>query len=123
MNRRRRGADHPELTTIYWRDIPAQVTATSGTTREKALLSPRFQNAIDRSAGVAGLTAADDYVTGWRRSTRAIQGDLLSAATAEAERLETEYPRLRLEELVRQGGTDSKDGEPTSAGNEQQDPK
>lgn len=123
MNRRHRGAGHPELTTIYWRDIPAQVTATSGTTREKALLSQRFQNAIDRSAGVAGLTAADDYVTGWRRSTRAIQGDLLSAATAEAERLETEYPRSRLEELVRQGGADPGVDKLTAAGNELQDPK
>ncbi len=123
MSRRRRSADHPELTTIYWRDIPAQVTATSGTKHEKALLSPRFQNAIDRSAGVAGLTGADDYVTGWRRCTRAIQGDPLNAATAEAERLETEYPRLRLEELVRQGGADPGVDKLPTTGNERQDPK
>ena len=47
------------LVTIYWRDIPAQVTAQRGRSREKALLDARFQDAIDRAAIVAGLTDTD----------------------------------------------------------------
>ena len=46
------------LVTIYWRDIPAQVTAQRGRSREKALLDARFQDAIDRAALVAGLSRA-----------------------------------------------------------------
>ena len=44
-----------KLVTIYWRDIPAQVTAQAGRHREKALLDARFQHAIDRAATVATL--------------------------------------------------------------------
>ena len=54
--RRRRGPG-PGIVTIYWRDIPAQVTATDADGQtEKVLLEPRFQHAIDRAAHVAGLT-------------------------------------------------------------------
>ena len=51
-----------ELVTIYWRDIPAQITAQEGRTREKALLGARFQHAIDRAAMVAGMAKATQYV-------------------------------------------------------------
>ena len=56
-----------QLVTIYWRDIPAQVTAQRGSNREKALLAARFQHAIDRAAMVAGCTDPDSYVAEWRR--------------------------------------------------------
>ena len=48
-----------QLVTIYWRDIPAQVTAQQGRNREKALLDARFQHAIDRAAMVAGMDDTD----------------------------------------------------------------
>ena len=64
----RRGRGGPGLTTIYWRDIPAQVTATTEDGgKEQVLMHDRFQVAIDRAAAVAGLTKTDDYVNEWRR--------------------------------------------------------
>jgi len=45
---RRRGGGN-EITTIYWRDIPAQVNGRNGSDRHKSLLTPRFQDAIDRA--------------------------------------------------------------------------
>lgn len=104
MSRRRSSAG--ELVVISWRDIPAQVTANRGRDREKALLTARFQHAIDRAAAVAGLTDTDSYVNEWRRTIRPIQGDLLTEAAGEAERLEHDYPKDRLERLVRMGGLD-----------------
>ena len=38
------------LILISWRDIPSQVIVQRGRTREKAMLSARFQEAIDRAA-------------------------------------------------------------------------
>ena len=47
---------------IYWRDIPAQVTASDGARTARASLAERFQLAIDDAAMQAGLTGADDYL-------------------------------------------------------------
>jgi len=107
MTRRGRRNNAGELTTIYWRDIPAQITARRGPETEKALLTDRFQLAIDRAAGVAGLTNAHEYVEQWRRFSKDIAGELGAEVQALAERLETEYPRNRLQQLVRQGGTET----------------
>ena len=38
----------PEVTIVYWRDIPAQVIVGSGRGAAKAPLSERFEQAIDR---------------------------------------------------------------------------
>lgn len=102
--RRRRRATTDELVTIFWRDIPAQVTATVAGTKGSWLLDRRFQNAIDRAAGVAGLTAAEDYVRQWRRSTVPTAGDPELVARSAAEALEQRYTARRLHELVRNGG-------------------
>jgi len=103
MPRRSRGG--PGLVTIYWRDIPAQVTATTADgTKEQVLLHQRFQVAIDRAAHVAGLTDTDDYVNEWRRVTTTVDGDPIPAAHATAEELETDHPRETLEALVANGG-------------------
>ena len=103
MSRRRR-AGAPELITIYWRDIPAQVNAGQGREKAQAMLSERFQHAIDRAAGVAGLTDTHAYVQEWRRETQPVDGDLQAAADAEAQRLEAHFDRDHLEALVAQGG-------------------
>ena len=94
------------LVTIYWRDIPAQVTATSADDRVKQLLPARFQHAIDRAAAVAGLTETHAYVAQWRREATDLEGDAATAARQEAERLDRAYPKRRLDELVHQGGLD-----------------
>jgi len=52
----------PELTVIWWRDIPAQVTAKEGRARAARELAPRFQEAIDSAAMRAGLIGTDAYL-------------------------------------------------------------
>jgi|TARA_B110000438_G_scaffold189669_1_gene181317 hypothetical protein len=95
-----------QLVTIYWRDIPAQVTAQKGRTREKALLDARFQHAIDRAAMVADMSDTDSYVAQWRRESVSLTTDLAAAVASEATRIDTSYDRERLERLVRLGGVE-----------------
>lgn len=102
--RRRRRAKSNEMVTIYWRDIPAQVTATTDGEKGSWLLEDRFQVAIDRAAGVAGLTNADDYVLQWRRVSEPCAGDPEVAARTEAERLQDLFDRDRVRALVDNGG-------------------
>lgn len=106
-NSRRRSRGGPGIVTIYWRDIPSQVTATSEDgAAEKALLEPRFQHAIDRAAAVAGLTDTNDYIEQWRRVPGAVDGDPVNAAQRLATEIDAAYPRDRLEALVAAGGLD-----------------
>lgn len=111
MARRGRG---PGIVTIYWRDIPAQVTATAEDgSKEQVLLHDRFQHAIDRAAAVAGLTATDDYVNEWRRVATTPDGDPVAAAQAIAAAFDNDIPRERLEALVANGGLEpDSPGEP-----------
>ena len=51
---------------VWWRDIPAQVTAGAGRNRARAILPDRFQIAIDAAATRAGVINADDYLAEWR---------------------------------------------------------
>ena len=104
--RRRRRAKANEMVTIYWRDIPAQVTCTADGEKGSWLLEERFQVAIDRAAGVAGLTDADDYVLQWRRVSSPCEGDPEIAARTEAERLQQLYTRDRVRTLVDNGGAE-----------------
>ena len=97
----------PELTVIWWRDIPAQVTAKDGRASARARLSDRFQEAIDAAAMRAGLIGTDAYLAEWRRAARECSGDLQAEVTREAESLEAAYPHDALKELVRAGGRGS----------------
>jgi hypothetical protein len=92
------------LTVIYWRDIPAQVTAQAGTASARAQLPDRFQNAIDAAAMKAGLTDSDAYLEEWRRESRECGSDLEAEVAAEVERLEAAFPREVLLPLTRSGG-------------------
>ena len=95
-----------ELTVIWWRDIPAQVTAKEGRTRAARELPPRFQEAIDSAAMRAGLIGTDAYLEEWRREPRDCGDDLEAAVQQEAERLEAVYPDNVLDRLVRASGTE-----------------
>jgi Virulence factor len=97
----------PTLTVIYWRDIPAQVTATDGGRTGRVQLADRFQEAIDEAAMEAGLAASDDYLNEWRRDTRPCESDLEREMAAEAERLEAFHTPEVLRALVRSGGVTS----------------
>jgi cvfA/B/C family virulence factor len=100
------------LTVIWWRDIPAQVTARDGRRSSKAVLHPRFQVAIDKAASRAGKRAYNDYIEEWRKVARACGDDVESEVKAEVDRLEAEYDKHRLAELILSGGVQ---GGPTLA--------
>lgn len=93
------------LTVIYWRDIPAQVTAKGEARSVRVQLSDRFQKAIDAAATKAGLVEMDLYLEEWRQETRPCGDDLETAAASEADRLETVYDRDVLLRLTRSGGS------------------
>ena len=97
----------PELTVIWWRDIPAQVTAKEGRARAARELAPRFQEAIDAAAMRAGLIGTDAYLEEWRREPRACGDDLELEVAQEAERLEAAYTDDVLERLVRDNGKET----------------
>jgi hypothetical protein len=92
------------LTVIWWRDIPAQVLARDGRRASKVVLHPRFQVAIDKAASRAGKRAYNDYIEEWRKVARACGDDLEAEVTSESERLEAEYDKHRLAELIQSGG-------------------
>jgi hypothetical protein len=92
------------LTVIWWRDIPAQVLARDGRRASKVQLHPRFQVAIDKAASRAGRRTYNEYIEEWRKVARACGDDLEAEVNAEVERLETEYDKHRLAELIQTGG-------------------
>ncbi|HUQ78075.1 MAG TPA: virulence factor [Patescibacteria group bacterium] len=92
------------LTVIWWRDIPAQVLAREGRRASKVQLHPRFQVAIDKAASRAGKRTYNEYIEEWRKVARNCGEDLEAEVNAEVERLETEYDRHRLAELIQTGG-------------------
>ncbi len=94
----------PELTVIYWRDIPAQVTAKDGRASARAELHERFQKAIDAAAMKAGLADMSLYLEEWRRETRPCGDDLEAEVGAEVERLEAAFEHGVLRSIVRAGG-------------------
>jgi hypothetical protein len=93
-----------ELTVIWWRDIPAQVTAKEGRSRAAQELPPRFQEAIDAAAMRAGLIGTDAYLEEWRREPRGCGEDLQAEVARELGRLDAAYPDDVLERLVLANG-------------------
>lgn len=95
----------PQITIVYWRDIPAQVIAKAGRTTAKRVLNERFEKAIDRAAMRANLRDTDSYLAEWRRADPVECGaDLEAEAAAVAARLEAEFPEERLTAFVMAGG-------------------
>lgn len=94
------------LTVIFWRDIPAQVLARADRRSSKIVLHPRFQVAIDKAASRAGKRGYNDYIEEWRKVQRACGEDIDAEVRAESDRLDAEYTRHRLAELVMSGGVE-----------------
>lgn len=95
----------PQLTIVYWRDIPAQVIVKSGGKAAKRPLPERFEQAIDRCAMKVGARDTDAYLAEWRRGDPIeIDGDLEAIASAEAERIDVEFDVARIKELINNGG-------------------
>ncbi|MBM9595578.1 virulence factor [Roseitranquillus sediminis] len=95
----------PDVTIVYWRDIPAQVIVGRGRSAVKLPLAERFEQAIDRAAMRSGLAGSDAYLGEWRRVPEAADAaEPQVAARQAADRLEAEHDVERLRELVENGG-------------------
>ncbi len=93
-----------KLTTIYWRNIPAQVIGQQGRKRHKQELDKRFAVAIDRAAMRAGRGSSNAYLENWRRESRACEGDLEQLVAEEIAHLEEVFPEDILQAVVKAGG-------------------
>ena len=91
----------PDVTIVYWRDIPAQVIVGKGRRGSKRQLAERFEQAIDRAAMKVNAKDADAYLAEWRKADPyPVDGDPGEVAEAEAVRLETEYDTARIKALI-----------------------
>lgn len=95
----------PDVTIVYWRDIPAQVIVGKGRRGTKAPLPERFEQAIDRAAMKVGAADTDAYLSEWRKATPySVDGAPEEIVAAEADRLDTEYDQTRLKALIENDG-------------------
>lgn len=91
----------PDVTIVYWRDIPAQVIVGKGRRGAKRQLAERFEQAIDRAAMKVNAKDADAYLAEWRKAAPyPIEGEQDDVAQAEAARLEAEYDTVRIKALI-----------------------
>jgi hypothetical protein len=96
----------PKLTTVFWRDIPAQVIAKERRENAKIVLTERFAIAIDKAAMRAKMAGTDEYLEQWRQVISKCGNDLQASAEAAAEKLEQDYDDDRLARMVKSGGVD-----------------
>ena len=95
----------PEVTIVYWRDIPAQVIVGKGRAAAKVKLHERFEQTIDRVAMKVGAKDADAYLAEWRKAAPfTVEGDQTEIANAEAAKLEASYDADRLKSLIQSDG-------------------
>ena len=93
-----------KLTTVYWRDIPAQVIAKERRDTAKLVLTERFAEAIDKAAMRARMAGTDAYLEQWRREVVNCGKDLQAVVDEAAAKLEAHYDDDRLDALVKTGG-------------------
>lgn len=95
----------PEVTIVYWRDIPAQVIVGKGRKAAKVQLNERFEQAIDRAAMKTGAAGTDDYLAEWRKAAPyEMPGEQDAIAQSEAARIEADYDKTRLMALIDNDG-------------------
>ena len=95
----------PEVTIVYWRDIPAQVIVGKGRRGSKVQLAERFEQAIDRAAMKSGASETDAYLAEWRKAEPyEVAGEQDAVAATEAARIEAEYDTGRLRTLIDNDG-------------------
>jgi len=91
----------PDVTVVFWRDIPAQVIVGKGRRGSKAQLPERFEQAIDRCAMKIGARDADAYLAEWRKAAPyEVAGEPDALAASEAARLDAEYDTARIKALI-----------------------
>ena len=96
----------PKIVTIYWRDIPSQVTVQEGRKRAKKLLDARYQEAIDRAAMRAKKIDTDSYLDDWRRVNKKGEGDLDELLAATVAKIDAEFTDEKLDTFIRNKGLD-----------------
>ena len=99
----------PRITTVFWRDIPAQIIAEEGKGRKrnkiKLELSNRFMVSIDSAAMKSDSQSSDDYLQDWRRSDPIeISDELEKEVKNFKENIEKSYNSDRLRKLIENGG-------------------
>lgn len=95
----------PEVTIVYWRDIPAQIIVGKGRSGAKVKLTERFEQAIDRCAMKIGAKDADAYLAEWRKAPPfTVEGEQMEVAEAEAAKIEAAYDTERLKSLITSDG-------------------
>jgi hypothetical protein len=100
-----RGNQVPEVTVVYWRDIPAQVIVGKGRRGSKVQLPERFEQAIDRCAMKVGARDTDAYLAEWRKAAPyEVEGEPDAVAAAEASRIEAEHDQARIKALIDNDG-------------------
>jgi diketogulonate reductase-like aldo/keto reductase len=91
----------PEVTIVYWRDIPAQVIVGKGRRGSKVQLTERFEQAIDRCAMKIGAKDADTYLAEWRKAPPyEVDGEQDALAASIAADLEATYDTARIKQLI-----------------------
>ena len=95
----------PDVTIVYWRDIPAQVIVGKGRGGAKVQLPERFEQAIDRAAMKTGAAETDAYLAEWRKAAPyPVEGTPSEIAASEAARLDAEYDQDRIKALIANDG-------------------
>lgn len=94
---------------VSWRDIPSQIIIKQGRKRAKALLGPRFQQAVDRAAMRARKRSEDAYLSEWARQRSAVGDEaaregLQALADRLAREIDASYSDERLLKLIRNHG-------------------
>ena len=95
----------PDVTIVYWRDIPAQVIVGKGRRGAKIQLPERFEQAIDRCAMKIDAKDSDAYLAEWRKAAPyAVDGEQGEVAKAEADKLEATYDKNKIIQLIANDG-------------------
>jgi hypothetical protein len=86
----------------YWKDFPSVVSAEGDGISAKAMLSDRFQEAIDQASMVEGSTDTDAYLAGWMWGpVEERPGSAQEVVDAVVGEIEAEYTPERLMSMVR----------------------
>ena len=94
-----------DVVIVYWRDIPAQVIVGKGRKASKIQLPERFEQAIDRAAMKIGAEDTDSYLAEWRKAeSYSVNGEPDLIAKSEATRIDKEYTKQKIKELIDNDG-------------------